>query len=69
MANSSVQRVSDFRSIPMDCELRLIVLGNDNDIERRDALHALINSLPDPNYATLRALVLVSFQITASLLP
>ncbi|KAK2865438.1 hypothetical protein FQN49_003572 [Arthroderma sp. PD_2] len=30
----------------------------DDDIHRRDALHALINSLPDPNYATLRALIL-----------
>lgn len=30
----------------------------DDDIQRRDAIHALINSLPDPNYATLRALVL-----------
>ncbi|KAI7314543.1 RhoGAP-domain-containing protein [Hortaea werneckii] len=26
--------------------------------QRRDALHGLINELPDPNYATLRALVL-----------
>ncbi|KAK3670682.1 Rho GTPase-activating protein [Recurvomyces mirabilis] len=26
--------------------------------QRRDGLHALINELPDPNYATLRALVL-----------
>jgi Rho GTPase-activating protein RGD1 len=25
---------------------------------RRDSLHALINSLPDPNYATLRVLTL-----------
>jgi hypothetical protein len=25
---------------------------------RRDQLHAVINSLPDPNYATLRALTL-----------
>lgn len=25
---------------------------------RRDSLHAIINSLPDPNYATLRALTL-----------
>ncbi|MCJ1367703.1 hypothetical protein MMC16_006837 [Acarospora aff. strigata] len=30
----------------------------DDDIERRDRLHAIINSLPDPNYATLRALTL-----------
>lgn len=27
---------------------------------RRDSLHATINGLPDPNYATLRALTLVS---------
>ncbi len=32
----------------------------DDDITRRDSLHATINSLPDPNYATLRALTLVS---------
>ncbi|KAI1910774.1 Rho GTPase-activating protein [Ophidiomyces ophidiicola] len=30
----------------------------EDDNQRRDTLHALINSLPDPNYATLRALVL-----------
>ncbi|KAF2460163.1 hypothetical protein BDY21DRAFT_377678 [Lineolata rhizophorae] len=30
----------------------------DDDAVRRDALHARINDLPDPNYATLRALVL-----------
>ncbi|MCJ1396274.1 hypothetical protein MMC18_009163 [Xylographa bjoerkii] len=30
----------------------------DDDIARRDSLHATINSLPDPNYATLRALTL-----------
>lgn len=35
------------------------IIGRDDDIQRRDALHALINNLPDPNYATLRALVLV----------
>src|SRR5436305_13102702 len=29
-----------------------------DDIVRRDSLHAIINSLPDPNYATLRALTL-----------
>jgi len=34
----------------------------EDDIVRRDSLHALINSLPDANYATLRALVLVSLQ-------
>ncbi|KAM0325182.1 hypothetical protein ACHAQA_007721 [Verticillium albo-atrum] len=31
---------------------------HDDDIVRRDSLHAIINSLPDPNYATLRALAL-----------
>ena len=30
----------------------------DDDIIRRDSLHALINALPDPNYATLRVLTL-----------
>lgn len=29
-----------------------------DDILRRDNLHAIINALPDPNYATLRALTL-----------
>jgi hypothetical protein len=28
------------------------------DVVRRDSLHAIINALPDPNYATLRALTL-----------
>lgn len=32
--------------------------GNEDDIVRRDSMHAIINSLPDPNYATLRALAL-----------
>ena len=35
------------------------VVGIDDDVTRRDSLHAIINSLPDPNYATLRALTLV----------
>lgn len=34
------------------------VSEHDDDIVRRDSLHAIINSLPDPNYATLRALCL-----------
>jgi hypothetical protein len=37
-----------------------ILKGIENDTQRRDSLHAIINGLPDPNYATLRALVLVS---------
>ncbi|KAB8267971.1 hypothetical protein BDV30DRAFT_21804 [Aspergillus minisclerotigenes] len=30
----------------------------DDDVQRRDSLHALVNNLPDAHYATLRALVL-----------
>jgi Rho GTPase-activating protein RGD1 len=30
----------------------------EDDVQRRDSLHATINSLPDPNYATLRVLTL-----------
>ncbi|KAL8699837.1 MAG: hypothetical protein Q9224_001241 [Gallowayella concinna] len=30
----------------------------DDDVTRRDSLHAIVNSLPDPNYATLRAVTL-----------
>jgi Rho GTPase-activating protein RGD1 len=30
----------------------------DDDIVRRDSLHAIVNDLPDPNYATLRQLAL-----------
>ncbi|KAH8589663.1 hypothetical protein B0O99DRAFT_692230 [Bisporella sp. PMI_857] len=39
---------------------------NDDDIVRRDSLHAIINSLPDPNYATLRALTLHLHRVTES---
>ncbi|KAI5867596.1 RhoGAP-domain-containing protein [Durotheca rogersii] len=31
---------------------------HDDEVVRRDSLHAIINALPDPNYATLRALTL-----------
>ncbi|KAI2639366.1 hypothetical protein GGS21DRAFT_426960 [Xylaria nigripes] len=37
---------------------------NDDDIVRRDSMHAIINSLPDPNYATLRALALHLQRVT-----
>jgi Rho GTPase-activating protein RGD1 len=30
----------------------------DDDVVRRDSMHAIINDLPDPNYATLRQLTL-----------
>ncbi|OCK77044.1 RhoGAP-domain-containing protein [Lepidopterella palustris CBS 459.81] len=30
----------------------------EDDTTRRDSMHAIINGLPDPNYATLRALIL-----------
>ncbi|KAK3330617.1 hypothetical protein B0H66DRAFT_467791 [Apodospora peruviana] len=36
---------------------------NEDEIVRRDSLHAIINSLPDPNYATLRALTLHLFRV------
>lgn len=36
---------------------------NDDDVVRRDSLHAIINSLPDPNYATLRALTLHLYRV------
>ncbi|KAM3542885.1 hypothetical protein ARSEF1564_004201 [Beauveria bassiana] len=35
----------------------------DDDNVRRDALHAIINSLPDPNYATLRAITLHLYRV------
>lgn len=38
----------------------------DDDTARRDSLHAIINSLPDPNYATLRALVLHLHRVVES---
>jgi Rho GTPase-activating protein RGD1 len=42
---------------------QLTILENDDDIVRRDSLHALINSLPDPNYATLRAITLHLYRV------
>ncbi|KEY68333.1 hypothetical protein S7711_07804 [Stachybotrys chartarum IBT 7711] len=36
---------------------------HDDNIVRRDSLHAIINSLPDPNYATLRALALHLYRV------
>ncbi len=35
----------------------------EDDIVRRDSLHAIINDLPDPNYATLRQLTLHLFKV------
>lgn len=37
---------------------------NEDDVVRRDSLHATINNLPDPNYATLRALALHLHRVT-----
>ncbi|KFX86509.1 hypothetical protein V490_09049, partial [Pseudogymnoascus sp. VKM F-3557] len=36
----------------------------EDDIVRRDSLHAIINALPDPNYATLRAVTLHLHRVT-----
>ncbi|KAF2735120.1 Rho GTPase-like protein activator [Polyplosphaeria fusca] len=38
----------------------------DDDTMRRDSMHALINGLPDPNYATLRALMLHMHRVQQS---
>lgn len=38
-------------------------IENEDDVVRRDSLHAIINSLPDPNYATLRALTLHLYRV------
>lgn len=43
---------------PRTCSWLTNPLEHDDDIVRRDSLHAIINNLPDPNYATLRALCL-----------
>lgn len=37
----------------------------EDDTIRRDSMHAVVNALPDPNYATLRSLVLVSATLTS----
>lgn len=34
-----------------------------NDIQRRDSIHAIINKLPDPNYTTLRYLVFHLYRV------
>lgn len=36
---------------------------HEDEVVRRDSLHAIINSLPDPNYATLRALTLHLYRV------
>lgn len=38
-------------------------LVQEDDTVRRDSLHAIINSLPDPNYATLRAITLHLYRV------
>lgn len=43
----------------MVSDLTKETIGIDDDIQRRDSLHALINNLPDAHYATLRAIILV----------
>lgn len=39
-------------------------LEHEDEIVRRDSLHAIINNLPDPNYATLRAITLHLNRVT-----
>lgn len=52
------------RHIPCLSTVLTTLLGIDDDIQRRDSLHALVNNLPDAHYATLRAVVLVSHPTT-----
>ncbi|PHH66363.1 hypothetical protein CDD81_7418 [Ophiocordyceps australis] len=42
----------------------IVAAKEDDDNVRRDSLHAIINALPDPNYATLRALMLHLHRVT-----
>ncbi len=35
----------------------------EEDVVRRDSIHALVNALPDPNYATLRVLAMHLYKI------
>lgn len=51
------QLVSILSSISCFLQLTKLV-EHEDDVVRRDSLHAIINALPDPNYATLRALTL-----------
>jgi Rho GTPase-activating protein RGD1 len=41
----------------------LTSLEHDDETVRRDSLHAIINNLPDPNYATLRAISLHLYRV------
>jgi len=60
-----------FRELPdplMTSELYLefLAAARIEDVTvRRDSVHAVINSLPDPNYATLRVLILVRYKTPA----
>ena len=45
-----------FTNIGYDSFIEAAKIEDEN--QRRDALHQSINDLPDPNYATMRALVL-----------
>jgi len=47
-----------FQSCTNESNSLTLYTGLEDDTVRRDSLHALVNGLPDPNYATLRALVL-----------
>lgn len=57
-----IEAASEYRSRLPYFRTYLFLTGlspeNEDDTVRRDSLHAIINSLPDPNYATLRALTL-----------
>lgn len=58
-----IDAASKFILIPLLVSSLTKRLENEDDTVRRDSLHAIINSLPDPNYATLRALTLHLYRV------
>jgi Rho GTPase-activating protein RGD1 len=61
-----IEAASTYPHVPILCPPTNLPTENDDDIVRRDSLHAIINSLPDPNYATLRAITLHLNRVTES---
>ena len=57
-------RSEGFIDFARECMLQVLfvlltIAGIEDDTVRRDKMHEAVNDLPDPNYATLRALTLV----------
>lgn len=60
---SFIEAASKYFRDPQTLNTYDVFTEQDDDTVRRDSLHAIINSLPDPNYATLRALMLHLFRV------